>query len=89
MLAAIGTIGASQASATKTTMEAVTHLLNYCATHPDAVVQYHSSDMVLHTDSDAAYLVAPKARSRVAGYHYLSSKSTKPGPPSPYVSQLQ
>ena len=28
--------------------------------------------MVLHIDSDAAYLVAPKARSRVAGYFHLS-----------------
>jgi len=37
--------------------------------------------MVLHIDSDAAYLVAPKARSRVAGYFYLSdnpSKTSKP-----------
>jgi hypothetical protein len=83
MLAAIGTIGACQASATKTTMEEITHLLNYCAAHPDAVIQYHSSDMVLHNDSDAAHLVAPKARSRVAGYHYLSSQPTKPGLPSP------
>jgi hypothetical protein len=83
MLAAIGTIGCSQASATKTTLDEITHLLNYCATHPDAVVKYNASDMVLHTDSDAAYLVAPKARSRVAGYHYLSSKPEQPGPPSP------
>jgi hypothetical protein len=44
-----------QARATKTTTDAITHLLNYCATHPDAVLQYHSSDMVLRTDSDAAY----------------------------------
>ena len=29
--------------------------------------------MVLHIDSDAAYLVAPKARSRVAGYFHLSN----------------
>ena len=29
--------------------------------------------MVLHVDSDAAYLVAPKAKSRVAGYFHLSS----------------
>jgi hypothetical protein len=61
MLAAIASIGASQASATsatKTTMEEITHLLNYCATHRDAVLHYHARDMVLHTDSDAAYLVA-------------------------------
>ena len=27
--------------------------------------------MQLHVDSDAAYLVAPKARSRVAGFYYF------------------
>ena len=30
--------------------------------------------MILHVDSDAAYLVAPEARSRAGGYHYLSDK---------------
>ena len=30
--------------------------------------------MVLHVDSDAAYLVLPKARSRIAGYFYLSKE---------------
>ena len=29
--------------------------------------------MVLHIDSDAAYLVAPQARSRAAGYFYLGN----------------
>ena len=29
--------------------------------------------MILNIDSDAAYLVAPKVRSRVAGYYHLSS----------------
>jgi len=54
-------------------MEAITQLLNYCATHPDATVRYHASDMVLWIHSDASYLTAPKGRSRAAGYHFLSS----------------
>ena len=29
--------------------------------------------MVLHVDSDTAYLVLPNAKSYVAGYHYLTS----------------
>ena len=33
-----------------------------------------ASDMILRVDSDAAYLVAPEARSRAGGYHYLSNK---------------
>ena len=41
-------------------------------TYPDAYIQYYASDMVLHVDSDAAYLVAPKVKSRVAGYFHLS-----------------
>jgi hypothetical protein len=38
ILAAIGTIATQQASATKDTMKAVVHLLNYCAPHAEAVV---------------------------------------------------
>ncbi len=29
--------------------------------------------MILHVDTDAAYLVLPKARSQVGGYFYLSN----------------
>ena len=31
-------------------------LLDYTAKYPNAVIQYHTSDMVLHVDSYAAYL---------------------------------
>ena len=30
--------------------------------------------MILFVESDAAYLVCPKARSRAGGFHYLSNK---------------
>jgi hypothetical protein len=82
MLAAIGTIATQQASATKQTMKAVVQLLNYCATHPDAVVRYSASDMVLHIESDASYLSAAKARSRSAGYHFLSDRPSDPPDPT-------
>jgi len=58
----------------ETTHEATLHFLNYAATHPDAKVIYRASDMILHIDSDAAYLVSPGARSRAGGYQYLSNK---------------
>jgi hypothetical protein len=38
--------------------------------------------MVLHVDSDASYLSASKARSRAAGYHFLSSKPVEPPDPN-------
>ena len=47
--------------------------MDYVYTYPNTFIRYNASDMVLHIDSDAAYLVAPKARSRVAGYFHLSN----------------
>ena len=43
-------------------------LLDYLSTHPNAKIRYTKLDMILHLDSDAAYLVAPKLRSRVADF---------------------
>jgi len=39
MLAALGTLATQQANRTQATMEALTQLLHYCATHPHAVIQ--------------------------------------------------
>jgi hypothetical protein len=84
MITAIGSIATQQANATTATMQAITQLLNYCATHPNAVVRYYSSDMVLYIESDASYLSETKARSRAAGYHYLSNNPPQPNqPPAP------
>ena len=51
--------------------------MDYAATHPNVYIRYHASDMVLHVDSDTACLVAPKARSRISGYFYLSDHPSK------------
>jgi hypothetical protein len=84
MLAALGTIGSDQASATQETMDALTHLLNYCASNPDATIRFVGSDMFLLVASDASYLSAKKARSRVAAYLYLSDLPIDPTkPPAP------
>jgi len=73
MLTALGTFATQQANGTHATMEALTQLLNSCATHPHAVICYAASDMVLWTHSDASYLTAPKGRSRAASYCFLST----------------
>ena len=59
---------------TQETQAALEYFLNYCATHPEAEIIYRASDMILSADSDAAYQVAPKSRSRASGYHYLGDK---------------
>jgi len=76
MLVALGTLATQQTNGTHATMQDLTHLLNYCATHPDATMHYHANNMVLWANSDASYLTAPKGRSCVAGYSFLSSCPT-------------
>ena len=78
MLTALGTLATQQAKGTQATMEVLMQLLNYCATHPHAVIQYQASNMVLWTHSNASYLTAPKGISRAAGYCFLSNRPSKP-----------
>jgi ABC-type methionine transport system permease subunit len=56
MLVALGTISAAQSTGTEATVAAVTQLLNYCATHPNAMIHFRSSAMILHSHNDALHL---------------------------------
>ena len=72
LLVTVSSLARQQKDPTVKTMDAINHLLDYCATHPNAVTRFHASDMVLHVESDASYLSETDAKSRAAGYHYLS-----------------
>jgi hypothetical protein len=63
VLPALSAVASNQASATETTEAHVQQLLDYLATHPNATVRYHKSDMILNIHSDASYLSETKARS--------------------------
>jgi hypothetical protein len=76
LLVALGSLASAPKS--EATAEAIVQLLNYCATHPDAVIRFHASDMVLHVHSDASYLSEAHARSRAGGYFFLSDQPTDP-----------
>jgi hypothetical protein len=78
MLAAINDIASEQSAPTQATAEKLVQFLNYAATHPDAIVRFTKSQMTLYVHSDASYLSAPKARSRVGGHFYLSNKPVDP-----------
>ena len=67
-------MAAEQSNGTQRTAKAVAKLLNYCATHPDAAIQYKPSEMILRLHSDASYLTEPKARSRIGGHFYMGNK---------------
>ena len=47
--------------------------MDYPATYSDAYILCHASDMQLHIDTDASYLVLPKACSRIAGLYHLTN----------------
>ena len=79
MLAALNAISAAQANATTTTMEDIVWLLNYAANHPDATINYHASDMILHVASNASYLCEEQARSRAGGHFFLANRLVEDG----------
>ena len=76
MLPALGSLAAQQSAPTKKTFQALTQFLNYAASHPDAVIRFRASDMLLTVESDCSYLSEPKARSRWAGFHFLGERNT-------------
>ena len=75
MLAALGSIATQQENPTKSTTKKVNQFINYAATHPDIIVTYRASNMILAIHSDALYLSETNARSRVVGYFYVSDNS--------------
>jgi hypothetical protein len=84
LLVAISSLSSEQTKGTIHTMKKITHLLNYCLTHPEATIRYNKSEMVLHIESDVSYLSESQMRSCAAGYFYLSQTPNHPSkPPAP------
>ena len=71
LLMMLSTIAHEQTKSTKNTNLPVNQMLDYCATHPNEKNHFHESDIVLNIHSDASYLNAPKARSRIGGHYFL------------------
>jgi hypothetical protein len=70
VLMPLNDIATEQTKATEKTQAATNQLLYYLATHPDATIRYHTSDMILHIHSDASYLSVSNARSRLGGLFF-------------------
>jgi hypothetical protein len=74
MLQTLNDLATAQSRGTQATAMAMTHFLNYCATHPDATIRFKASNMLLHVHSDASYLSAPEALSQAGGHHFLGKQ---------------
>ena len=68
MLTALSAIASEQASLTENMIKKSRKFMDYATTHPDSVLTYRKSDMLLTVHSDASYLGKPKARSRAGGH---------------------
>ena len=73
ILPALNEIAVQQAAPTLETNKKVQMLMDYLYTYPNAKLRFYAGNMNLKVDSDAAYLVLPNARSRVAGHFYLEA----------------
>jgi hypothetical protein len=58
-------------------MKKVLQFLDYASTHPDAIVMYHASDMVLTGHSNTLCLSKSKARSHAGGHVFMSNNTAK------------
>ncbi len=78
MLVALGSIATQEANPTKNTMKKVRQFLDYASTHPDAIVTYHTSNMVLAGHSNTLYLSKSKVRSWAGRHFFMSNNTAKP-----------
>jgi hypothetical protein len=70
-------IATEKTKLTEKTQAATKQLLYYLATHPDAIIRYHASDMILHIHSYASYLSVSHAHSRLGGLFFCGDKPPK------------
>jgi hypothetical protein len=75
VLMPLNDIATEQTKATEKTQAATNQLLDYLATHSDATIRYHASDMILHIHSNVSYLSVSNAQSRLGGLFFLGNKS--------------
>jgi hypothetical protein len=78
ILIALSTIASEQSKGTQETMHKCKQLLDYLATHPDATVRFHASDMILNIHSDTSYLSKRNAHSRACGHFFMGWKPDAP-----------
>jgi hypothetical protein len=70
VLLALSTIASEQAKGTESTMKKCKQLLGYLATHPNATVRFHASNMILNVHSDTSYLSEANTHSQACGHFF-------------------
>jgi hypothetical protein len=77
-LTALSALTSEEANPTEHTMQKCKQFFDYAATHPNAVLTYRPSNMVLTVHSDASYLSKPVTRSRAGGHMIMAGQEEIP-----------
>lgn len=90
MMHALNELASQISNGTEKTVKAMNHFLDYCTTHPNAILKFHASNMKLWIHTDASYLCQPKSHSRYGGFHFMGSKgdTTKPNGPIQVIAKI-
>jgi hypothetical protein len=75
VLIPLNDITMEQTKATDKTQADKNQLLDYLAAHPDTIIRYHASDMILHIHRDASYLSVSNTRIRLGGLFFFGNRS--------------
>ena len=70
---ALSAIASEQTKGMECTLEKAYQVLDYLATHHDAMVQFWASNMVMNIHLDAFYLSKPNACSRACSHLFMGS----------------
>ena len=81
MLVALNELAVHQAHPTTFILSKCHRLLDYASTFQNVKLRFLASDMILHVNSDTAFLVQDGARSQIAVHYILSSHP----PPAPQI----
>jgi hypothetical protein len=73
----VNVLASEKTRATAETADKIIKLLNYCATHPEATLRYHASDMILNIHSDASHFSEREARRRAGRFFYMGRNTDK------------
>ncbi len=78
MLPGLGSLALQQSNLTENTKKMVHQFLDYAPTHPDAIITYKASNIVLAGHSNASYLSETNTRSCAGGHFFMSNNDPIP-----------
>ena len=79
-LVALSATAVDQSAPMEMTYEKTLFFLDYAASHPDAILTFKKSNMILAVYNDAFHLTEPKSRSRAGGHFYMADGAGEKDP---------